>query len=314
MDEILILADPKSPSWEFAKGVAKKISDDYSNVVLCKVIIQRFNDGEIKPILDGNVRQKDVFFIHDSSKPSQEWWVELMLVNDALRRASASGITNVLPYLPYSRQDRKDQSRVPISSKVLADTISLNATRVITMDLHANQIQGFYNVPVDTLESFNTACEYISKSIDLKNLVVVSPDIGGGKRARKFASLLEKPLILTDKERVIDGEIENMYIMGNVSGKDALVVDDLVDSGGTLIEVAKRLREKGVNRLYVYVTHPVFSNGASLRLSEIYDTVYISDTIPSKVEHKIEIISMVNIFAEAIYRANKGLSISKLFK
>jgi len=314
MGDILILADPESPSWEFAKKVMNKINIDYGDVTLSKVIIQRFNDGEIKPILESNMRQKDVFFIHDSSKPTQEWWVELMLVNDALKRASASGITNVLPYLPYCRQDRKGQSRVPISSKVLSDAISVSATRVITMDLHANQIQGFYNIPVDTLESFKSACEYISKNIDLGNLVVVSPDIGGGKRARKFASLLKRPLVLTDKERVVDGEVENMYILGNVEGQDALIVDDLIDSGGTLIKVAKKLKEKGANRLYVYATHPVFSNGAGAKLSENFDMIFVSDTIPTKPEFKIKIISMADVFAEAIYRANKGLSISRLFQ
>jgi len=314
MKGALLLADSASPAWTFATSVKNIISEKYGEVELAEVKIKHFNDKEISVFVPENIRKKEVFFIHDSSKNPQEWLTQLLLVNDALKRASADKIVNVLPYMRYSRQDRKHKPHVPISAKALANTIALYADRVITMDLHADQIQGFYDIPVDSLQSCPTACEYISKNLNTSNLVLVSPDVGAAERVKKFSQRLDLDMAIAYKRRKEAGVISEIALLGDVRGRDVLVIDDMIDTGGTLIALAEKLKQEGALKLFVFSIHPVFSNNAELKLTETYDKILISDTIPYVPRNKVEVISMVDIFAEAIYRAKKGQSISKLFE
>lgn len=318
----MLLADPDSPAWDFSKKIQSYINTNFKvDIPLHKLIVNHFNNEEIRLWAPENLRKRDVYFIHDSSKNPQEWLVELLLAKDLLIRASAGRITFVLPHLLYSRQDRKEKPHVPISAKAVADSISSGIERVITMDLHAPQIQGFYDIPVDNLYSFPEVCHYLKSSYsDLENFVIVSPDAGGVERARAFAFRLNSrcPIAFVEKRRQQAGEVSEMYLIGDIVNKDIFVVDDIIDSGGTLLKVRDLLINNGAQKMFCYGTHGLFTKRADERLSEIYDKIFVSDTVyytpKDSIRDKIEIISVTETFGEAIYRAYKGLSISELFE
>jgi len=327
MIDVVLMADPKSPSWDFARKIQRYIENTKEEIMpLYEISIKYFNNKEIDMYVPENIRKKHVYFIHDSSKNPQEWWVELLMIKDLLLSASAESVSFVLPNMLYSRKDRKDKSRVPISARALANSISPGLKRIITMDLHASQVQGFYpaNLPLDNLYSFPEVVKYLSKNYlqGLTNLVVVSPDAGGVERAKSFLQRLEKLNInsieqkkfsfaLLSKIRSSPGQIGTMHLVGDVSGKDILIVDDIIDTGGTLCKAADMLRENGAKRIFCYATHGIFTQGTR-NLKEKFDAVLTSNT-HLREGNDVEIIDMTIPFAEAIFRAQKGLSISKMF-
>ncbi len=320
MEEMVLMADPNSKSWEFSKKIQEYIKREKNiDVPLKKVDISYFKNREIDMYVPENVRKKDVYFIHDSTKNPQDWWVQLILLKDLLLRASANSVTFILPNMLYSRKDRKEKPHVPISARALADTISPGLRRLITMDLHANQIQGFYpaNVPVDSLHSFPAVVKFLKETeliSDLGEVVVVSPDAGGVDRAKAFASNLHSrnPIAFIYKRRDRIGKISEMVLVGDVNGKDALIVDDIIDSGGTLCKSAELLKKKGARKLYCYGTHGLFTNGTD-ELHKSFEIIMTSNTT-YKEGNSVKVVDMSPLFAEAIYRAQKGESISELFE
>lgn len=327
MKDVILLADPNSMAWDFAKKIQKYIRDTKEeNVPLYEIEIEQFNNKELNIHVPNNIRKKDIYYIHDSSKNPCHWWVELLLVKDLLLSASVESITFVLPNILYSRQDRKHMSRVPISSRALANSISPGLKRIITVDLHSPQIQNAYpfNVPLDNLYSFPDVVRYLERNYlnDIENLVVVSPDAGGVDRVRSFLKRLERlnegsfkkknySLALINKVRSKPGEVSGMQLVGDVSGKDAIIIDDIIDTGGTLCNAADLLREKGAKRVMCYATHGIFSKGTEQLLKK-FDVVMTSNTHYREAD-SIKVIDLAPLFAEAIYRAQKGLSISRLF-
>lgn len=314
----MLLADPKSNAWGFAEKIRDYLSSEKKeNFQLAEVSIEKFRNGEIDMHVKENMRRKEIYFIHDSSKNPQQWWIELLLLKDLLLSASADRITFILPNMLYSRKDRKEKPHVPISARALASSLS-GVSRIITMDMHADQIQGFYpaSIPVDHLHSFPEVVRYIQKNplCDLKKLVVVSPDSGGVGRAKSFSDRMnsENPIAIIYKQRSKPGEIGEMKLNGDVNGLNAILIDDIIDSGGTLCEAAKLLKEKGANEVYCYGTHGIFSKGTE-ELCKTFNRIMASNTHNTKPEC-VEVIDMSSIFAEAIYRDHKGLSISELFK
>lgn len=332
MDKVILLADKNSKSWDFAEKIKNYFEKEKKfEVPLYEVSINYFRNKEIDMKIKTSVRQKEVYFIHDSSKNPQDWWVQLLLLKDLLLSSSANSVSFVLPNLLYSRQDRKDKPHVPISARALANSISLDLKRIITMDLHAAQIQGFYSqkIPVDNLYSFPEAVSYLRKNHfnDLENLVVVSPDIGGADRAKAFLKRLEKAQLddvikqeysfaLINKTRLVAGEIENMEAIGKVDGKNVLIVDDIIDSGKTLCEAADLLKKEGARELFCYGTHGIFTKGTK-EICEKFEIVMTSNThyLEHSIENnKIEVVDVSPLFAEAIYRVQTGNSISELFE
>ena len=322
MDKVVLLADPKSNSWNFAVKIRDYIKNQKgADVPLEEVSIINFNNGEIDMYVPKNVRRKDIYFIHDSAKNPKDWWVELLLLKDLLLNASAESVTFVLPDLLFSRKDRKEKPHVPISARALASSISPQLKRIITMDLHADQIQGFYpsNCPVDNLHSFPEVVRYIEKHpiSDSNNLVIVSPDAGGVSRARAFAQKLgiQHPIAFIDKRREKAGEVAEMRLVGDVKNSEALIIDDIIDSGGTLCSAAKLLRDSGALKVHCYGTHGIFSKGTPV-LCNSFDRVMTSNThYRENLDLSgVEIVDVSPVFAEAIYRAQKGLSISGLFE
>jgi len=323
MKNVVLLADPNSNAWEFAEKIKKHISFQYHvDVPLCELSIKYFRNGEIDMEVPENVRRKDVYFIHDSNKNPQEWWTELLQLKDLLQSASAETISFVLPNMLYSRKDWKDRPHVPISARALASSISPDLKRIITMDLHSAPIQGFYpaSMPLDNLPSYPTVLEYFKKNSsvfgDLKKIVIVTPDVGGAKRAANFAKNAGSnfPIAIIDKRRdPITGETKGVNLVGDVRDKDCLVVDDIVDSGGTLCESVNLLKTNGARKIYCYATHGLFTEGRE-KLCKSFDKVMTSNTYYREDFSPVEIIDMSPIFAEAIYRAQTGGSISELFK
>jgi len=316
MKDSVLLADPKSKSWKFAVAVHEKLKAMGANISLQEVEISKFNDGESHARALKSVREKKCYFIHDSSKGPNDWLVELMLVNDALKRASAPTVIDVLPYMKYSRQDRKDKSRTPISARVIADSIGYRADRVITTDLHVDQIQGFYNKPFDNLHAFPTIVEYLKKkhSDILQNCIIVSPDAGGVSRARSLAKRLDKEIAIIDKRREKAGEVAGMNVVGDVKGKNVILVDDMIDSGNTLIEACKTLKANGALKVIACCTHGLLSKNAIENLPKALDAVIITDTIPHDSIDGIECVSLAELYAEAIMRTDRGMSLSELFE
>lgn len=328
MDNFLLLADRNSKAWDFAVKIQKHIQHTREiTIPLKEVDITHFRNGEIGLHVPENVRKRDVYFIHDSTKSPQEWWVELLLIKDLLLSSSAESVTFVLPNMLYSRQDRKDKPHVPISARALAESIHSGLRRIITMDLHAPQIQGFYPqaIPLDNLYSFPEVVKYLRDHyyFDLNNLVVVAPDAGSAGRTKTFLNKLEKAqensldkqeysFALLSKERSRPGEVSSMQLIGDVKGKNVLIVDDIIDTGGTLCTAAKVLKENGAKKLFCYGTHGIFTKGAN-ELCNFFDVVMTSNTHNCE-NHGVKVIDMSSIFAEAIYRAQMGLSISKLFE
>lgn len=275
---------------------------------------KRFSDGEIWVKYGENIRGRDVFLIQSTNPPSDNL-VELLIMLDAAKRASAKRITAVIPYFGYARQDRKDQPRVAITAKLMANLItSAGADRVMTMDLHASQIQGYFDIPMDHLYGSSIFLNYLNNLSD--NLVVVSPDVGGIKIARAYSKMLNSGLIVIDKRRPKDNITEVMNIIGDVEDKDILLVDDLIDTAGTFVNATKALKEKGAKRIFGAITHPLLSGPAYDRINESQiDKLFVTDTInfdETKCKRIIK-ISAAPLFGDAILRTYKNESISSLF-
>lgn len=289
----------------------------YLKIPLGDATVDRFNDGEIRIKVDQDVRGKDVFIVQPTCPPVNENMMELLILIDAIKRASARRITAVIPYYGYGRQDRKDMPRVPITAKLVANLITVaGATRVLTMDLHVGQIQGFFDIPLDHLFAVNVFMDYFEKK-DLPNLVVVSPDVGGVKMARAYAKKLKADLAVVDKRRVNDKKAEVMNIMGEVRGKNVCIVDDLIATAGTLVEAVAALKTEGAKAVYAAATHPVLSGPAIERIkkSELEELI-VTDTIPigkEKMLPNIKVLSVASLLGKAIERIHNEESISILF-
>lgn len=298
------------------RSLAEKICD-YLGVKLGDALVDKFSEGEIKVKINENVRGKDVFVVQSTCPPPNKNLMELLIIIDALRRASAKRITAVIPYFGYARQDRKDQPRVPITAKLVANLIATaGADRVLTIDLHAGQIQGFFDIPVDNLFAVNIFVDYL-KEKKLKESLIISPDVGGIKMARSYAKRLNADLAIVDKRRVNDRDAEVMHIIGEVDNKTAIIIDDIVSTAGTLTEAANALSQHGAKEIYAAITHPVLSGPALERLKKSnLKELIVSDTIPLEKEKKldkIKVLSVAKFFGEAIRRIHLGESISILF-
>lgn len=298
-------------------ALAKKICQQM-NIPLGNALVTRFSDGEINVQIMDNVRGMDVFIVQPTSSPVNRHLMEMLIMIDAMKRASAARITAVIPYYGYSRQDRKVQPRVPISSKLVADLITTaGANRVLTVDLHAGQIQGFFNIPVDNLFAASVLLEYL-RAKNLSNLAVVSPDAGGVERARAFAKRLSATLAIIDKRREKANEAKVMNIIGDVKGRDCLLLDDMVDTAGTMTEAAAALKRAGANKILAACTHAVLSGPACKRITEsVLDEIVATDTIAldSKQEEckKLTVLSAAPLLAESIKRIHEESSLSSLF-
>ncbi|MCK4404579.1 MAG: ribose-phosphate pyrophosphokinase [candidate division Zixibacteria bacterium] len=295
--------------------LAQKISD-YLNIPLCDAEIKRFSDGEISVKINENIRGTDVFIIQSTNPPAENL-LELLVITDAAKRASAERITVVIPYYGYARQDRKDQPRVPITSKLVANLITVSGpNRVLTMDLHAAQIQGFFDIPMDHLFSNPVFYDYFA-DFESNEWVVVA-DLGSIKMVRNFAKKLSMPFAVLDKKRHVANQVEILNVIGEVEGKNIIIRDDIVDTAGTLTQAADFLIKQGAKEIYAGCTHPVLS-GRSLELIEKspIKKVVVSDTIDvenKKLSSKYEITSVGRIFGEAIKRIHEGESVSSLFE
>jgi len=287
-------------------------------VPLDRVNVGRFPGGEIRVQIDENVRGKDVFIIQSISTPPNDHLMELLILIDAAKRASAERITAVLPYYGYARQDRKDRPRVPISAKLIANLlVTAGANRILTMDLHSGQIQGFFDIPVDHLYSVNVIRPYFMKK-KLKNLTVVSPDVGGIKMARAYAKLLNAPLAIVDKRRESDTKTSVMNIIGDVKNRNVVLVDDLVSTASSLVEAVGALKRAGALDVYAGIVHPVLADPALERIkkSDLKELV-VTDTIPipaSRKISKIKVLSVAGLLGEAIKRIHGNQSVSSLFR
>ncbi len=301
------------------RPLAEAISS-YLNAPLTKASIRRFSDMEVFVEILENVRGEDVFVIQSTSYPANDNLMELLVTLDALKRGSAKRITAVLPYFGYARQDRKTGPRTPISAKLVANLItSAGADRVLTLDLHAGQIQGFFDIPTDNLMASPVLLPDIEKRFDCKNLVIVSPDVGGVVRARAIAKRLDADLAIIDKRRERAGVSEVMNVIGDVDGKCCILVDDIVDSAGTLCNAAVALKKKGAEEVDAFVVHGVLSGGAVARvssspLSKLVITDSIAATEAVRVSHNIEQLTIAPLIGEAIKRISEERSISALFK
>ena len=299
------------------KDLAKEICS-YLQMPLGKASVGTFSDGEIMVQLHENVRGKDIFVIQTFSNPVNKHLMELLIMMDALKRASAYRITAVLPYYGYARQDRKAEPRVPITAKLIADLITVaGADRVLTLDLHVGQIQGFFNIPVDNIFATPVILEYLKK-MDLKDLVVVSPDAGGVERARAIAKKLDTSLAIIDKRREKANVSEIMNIIGDVEGRDALLLDDMIDTAGTITQGAGALKKAGARKVYAACTHPVLSGSAIDRLNgSVIDEVIVTNTIPLNGKDqsckKITTLSVAPLLGEAIRNTHNETSVSSLF-
>jgi ribose-phosphate pyrophosphokinase len=299
--------------------LSKKISE-FLDVPLVNPQIRRFANGEIYCEIEKNVRGADVFVIQSTSAPVNEHLMELLIIVDALKRASANSITAVVPHYGYSRQDRKSAPRTPITAKLVADMMTIaGCSRVITMDLHAGQIQGFFNIPFDNIFASPVILDYVQKNLDKANLITVSPDAGGVERVRYYAKRMNADLALIDKRRTGPNVAEAMNVIGDVSGKDCIIIDDMIDTAGTLVQAAKALRKNGAKKIYAAATHPVFSDPAIQRISECaeLDAVIVTDTIPlseaAKKLNKIKVVTTADILSKAIHRTYNHDSVSSLF-
>ena len=291
----------------------------YLSLPLAKCQVRRFADMEVFVEIQENVRGEDVFIIQSTSFPTNDHLMELLIITDALRRSSAKRITAVIPYFGYARQDRKPGPRTPISAKLVANLITqAGADRVMTLDLHAGQIQGFFDIPTDNLFAQPSMVADIKERMDLSNTVVVSPDVGGVVRARALAKRIDAQLAIVDKRRERPGESEVMNVIGEVDGKSCILVDDIVDSGGTLCNAADALLEKGAKEVYAYISHGVLSGGAVARitaskLKELVITDSIQPTEAVRVARNIRVISVGTLLGEAIGRTASETSVSSLF-
>jgi ribose-phosphate pyrophosphokinase len=291
----------------------------YLNLPLARCQVKRFADMEVFVEIQENVRGEDVFVIQSTSFPANDHLMELLIIIDALRRSSARRITAVIPYFGYARQDRKPGPRTPISAKLVANLITrAGVDRVLTLDLHAGQIQGFFDIPTDNLFSAPVMVRDIKERLDGGNRMVVSPDVGGVVRARALAKRIDAPLAIVDKRRERPGESEVMNIIGDVSGRSCILVDDIVDSGGTLVNAAEALLTNGAKEVYAYITHGVLSGGAVSRISnsklkELVITDSIMPTEAVRIARNIRVIGIAPLMGEAIGRTATESSVSSLF-
>lgn len=297
---------------ELAKEIAA-----YIGVELGSAYVGHFNNGETQVMIDESVRGKDVFLIQPTCQPVNDSMMELLIMVDACKRASAKNITAVIPYYAYARQDRKTRGREPISAKLVADLLTTaGVTRVMTMDLHAAQIQGFFDIPLDHLVGVPILAEYITEK-QLEDIVVVSPDLGGVTRARQLADRLQAPIAIIEKRRPMPGVAEVMNLIGSVEGKTAVIIDDIVDTAGSLVEGAKALGKMGAKEVYACCTHAILSDPAVDRIKNSnISQLIITNSIPmtkDKECEKIKSLSVARIFGEGIIRVYTNSSISKLF-
>ncbi|MAD03147.1 ribose-phosphate pyrophosphokinase [Pseudoalteromonas shioyasakiensis] len=314
MPDMKLFAGNATP--ELAQKVAKRLY-----IELGDAVVGRFSDGEISVQINENVRGSDVFIVQSTCNPTNDNLMELIVMVDALRRASAGRITAVIPYFGYSRQDRRVRSaRVPITAKVVADFLSsVGVDRVLTVDLHAEQIQGFFDVPVDNVFGSPVLLEDM-KERDFDDVVVVSPDIGGVVRARAIAKLLnDTDLAIIDKRRPQANVSQVMHIIGDVEGRDCIIVDDMIDTGGTLCKAAAALKEHGAKRVFAYATHPVLSGDAAENIrNSVIDEVIVTDSITLtdelKAIDKIKVLTLADMLAETIRRISNEESISAMFE
>jgi ribose-phosphate pyrophosphokinase len=300
------------------KELANEVAE-YLNIPVGEAIIKHFSDGEIDVRIKENVRGHDVFIIQPTSTPVNDNIMELLLMVDALKRASAKRITAVMPYYGYARQDRKVQPRVPISAKLIADLITAAGTsRILTMDLHAAQIQGFFNIPVDNLYASPVLLDYVRQKYSNKKLVIVSPDAGGVERARSFARRLQCSIAIIDKRREAANVSETMNVIGDVQDSDTIILDDMIDTGGTIVQAAGALKDKGAHKVVAACTHAVLSGSSidKLNASELEELI-VTNTMPfdSKKERckKLTVLSIAPLLGEAIRRTNEESSVSSLF-
>ncbi len=291
----------------------------YLNLPLTNCVVRRFADMEIFVEIEENVRGEDVFVVQSTSFPANDHLMELLIIIDALRRASTRRITAVMPYFGYARQDRKPGPRAPISAKLVANLITrAGADRVLTLDLHAGQIQGFFDIPTDNLFAAPVMRRDIEQKFDISKSVVVSPDVGGVVRARGLAKRIDAPLAIVDKRRERAGESEVMHIIGDVEGKSCIMIDDIVDSGGTLCNAAEALLEQGATDVTAYITHGVLSGGAVARITASkLKSLVITDTIQEteavRVSKNIRVLSVAPLLGEAVGRTANEKSVSSLF-
>ncbi|MFN3920885.1 MAG: ribose-phosphate pyrophosphokinase [Caldimicrobium sp.] len=298
--------------------LAAKICN-YLAIPLGKSTLKRFSDGELFVEIEENVRGADVFIVQPTCPPVNENLMELLIMVDAARRASARRITAVIPYYGYARQDRKTAPRTPISAKLVANLIVVaGARRVLTMDLHAGQIQGFFDIPVDHLYAMPVFIKFIKENFKTNDIIIVSPDAGGVERAREYAKRLDSTFAIVDKRRPRPNESEVMNIIGEVKDKVAIIVDDMIDTAGTICKAAEALLDKGATEVYAIATHPVLSGKAIERISKSpLKALIVSDTIPlgeeAKALDKIKVLSVAELLGEAIRRIHTDDSISSLF-
>ena len=301
------------------KNLSNKISKYLKNK-LVNSSIKKFSDGEIYIEINENIRGNSIFIIQSVSYPANDNLMELLLCIDALKRSSAKNITAVIPYFGYARQDRKVVPRTSISAKLVSNLITnAGADRIVTVDLHAGQIQGFFDIPVDNLFSTPIFSRHIKKNINKKNLICVAPDVGGVERARALGKMLNIGLAIIDKRRPTPGKSQVMNVIGNVKGKTCLIVDDIMDSGGTIINAAKALKERGAKEVHVYVTHGVLSGKAVEKIKKSHiKNLILTDTIDNDTKVKdaknIHVLTISNLIGEAIKRISNSTSVSDLFK
>jgi len=308
--DMILLTGSSNPV--LAQEIARQL-----NIPLGDILLGRFPEGEIQLQIRDNIRGKDVFIIQPTCTPPNESLMELLILIDAARRASAKRITAVLPFFGYARQDRKDRPRVPITAKLVANLIvSAGANRVLTMDLHAGQIQGFFDIPVDHLYSINVMGSYFKKK-KVKDLVVVSPDVGGIKMARGYAKLFNCDFAIVDKRRESASQTHVMHIIGSVERKNVIIIDDMISTGGSLVEAARALKKAGALDIYANIVHPVLAGSAVERIKDsVIKELIVTNSIPLPKEKRIKKItqlSIASLLADAICRIHYNVSISTLF-
>ncbi len=301
-----------------SNGALARDIADYLGIELGRSVLEQFSDGEVHFYIDENVRAEDVFVIQTGAHDRNFHLMEMFIMIDAFKRASAERITAVIPYYPYARQDWKDRPRVPVSARLVADLLeTAGADRVLTMDLHSPQIQGFFSIPVDNLMAQGVLAGYVKK-LKLERLTVISPDAGGVGRAKWFAKLLNADLGIIDKRRPQPNVALVFNVIGDVKDRDVVILDDMVDTAGTLVQSADALLAKGADQVYAAVTHPVLSDRALERIrNSRMKKLIVTNTIPlqadSRISNKIEVLSVAGLFGEAIRRIHEGSSVSSLF-
>ncbi|MFA6350351.1 MAG: ribose-phosphate pyrophosphokinase [Candidatus Omnitrophota bacterium] len=312
MDKLAVLAGNATPD------LAKKICD-YLKIKLSDAFVGRFSEGEIRVKINDNVRGKDVFIVQSTCPPTNDNLMELLVMMDALKRSSANRITAVIPYFGYARQDRKDQPRVPITAKLVANLLTVSgANRILTMDLHAGQIQGFFDIPVDHLFAVGVFKDYFSSNKQLSDLVIVSPDVGSIKMARAYAKRVGAGLAIIDKRRINPESTEVVHIMGDVEGKNIIIVDDLIATGSTLNEAVEALKKAGAKTVRAAISHGILTGDAIKNIDKCkhLDELAITDSIPldkSKQHPRIKVLTIAELLGEAIKRIHNEESVSSLF-